>query len=128
VIAAIMESDVVFIAPSNPWLSIDPLLALPAIRMALKSTKAPIIAVSPLIEGTAVKGPTAKLMGELGLEVNNASIAAHYGDWLDGMIVHGTDDAPEGLAIARADTLMKKREDRLRVAGAALALAIECAK
>jgi LPPG:FO 2-phospho-L-lactate transferase len=128
VIAAILESDAVFIAPSNPWLSVDPLLALPAIRMALQTTKAPIIAVSPLIEGKAVKGPTAKLMDELGLEVSNASIAAHYGDWLDGMIIHGTDDAPEGLAIARADTLMKKREDRLRVAGAALALAKECAK
>jgi LPPG:FO 2-phospho-L-lactate transferase len=128
VAAAIMESDAVFIAPSNPWLSVDPLLALPAIRMALQTTKAPIIAVSPLIEGKAVKGPTAKLMGELGLEVSNASIAAHYGDWLDGMIVHGTDDGPEGLAIARTDTLMKSREDRERVAKAALALAKECAK
>jgi LPPG:FO 2-phospho-L-lactate transferase len=128
VIAAIMESDAVFIAPSNPWLSVDPLLALPAIRMALQTTKAPIIAVSPLIEGKAVKGPTAKLMDELGLEVTNASIAAHYGDWFDGMIIHGTDDAPEGLAIARTDTLMKTREDRLRVAGTALALAKACAK
>jgi LPPG:FO 2-phospho-L-lactate transferase len=128
VIAAIMESDAVFIAPSNPWLSVDPLLALPAIRMALQTTKAPIIAVSPLIKGKAVKGPTAKLMDELGLEVSNASIAAHYGDWIDGMIIHGTDDAPEGLAIARTDTLMKTLEDRLRVAGTALALAKACAK
>lgn len=128
VIAAIMESDAVFIAPSNPWLSVDPLLALPAISVALQTTKAPIIAVSPLIEGKAVKGPTAKLMGELGLEVTNTSIAAHYGHWLDGLIVHGTDDAPVGLATARTDTLMKTREDRQRVAGAALALAKECAK
>jgi LPPG:FO 2-phospho-L-lactate transferase len=104
------------------------LLALPAIRTALQTTKAPIVAVSPLIEGKAVKGPTAKLMGELGLEVSNASIAAHYGDWLDGMIVHGTDDAPEGLAVARTDTLMKTHDDRLRVAGAVIALARECAK
>jgi LPPG:FO 2-phospho-L-lactate transferase len=127
VVAAIMESEAVFIAPSNPWLSVDPLLAVPAIREALDATKAPVIAISPLIEGKAVKGPTAKLMDELGLEVTNASIAAHYGDWLDGLIVHGSDDAPQGLAVARTDTLMKGPEDRERVARAALALAATCA-
>jgi LPPG:FO 2-phospho-L-lactate transferase len=127
VIAAIMESESVFIAPSNPWLSVDPLLAIPAIRKALQRTKAPVIAISPLIEGKAVKGPTAKLMGELGLEVTNANIAAHYGDWLDGLIVHGSDDAPQGLRIARTDTLMKSADDRERVARAALALAAACA-
>jgi LPPG:FO 2-phospho-L-lactate transferase len=127
VIAAIMESEAVFIAPSNPWLSVDPLLAVPAIRAALESTPAAVIAVSPLIEGKSVKGPTAKLMGELGLAVTNHSIIAHYGDWLDGLIVHGADDAPNGLAIARTDTLMKSPEDRERVAHAALALAAVCA-
>lgn len=127
VIAAIMESDAVFIAPSNPWFSVDPLLAIPAIRMALQRTKAPVVAISPLIEGKAVKGPTAKLMVELGLEVTNVSIAAHYGVWLDGLIVHGSDDAPEGLTIVRTDTLMKSLEDRKRVARAALMLATACA-
>jgi LPPG:FO 2-phospho-L-lactate transferase len=127
VVAAIIDSDAVFIAPSNPWLSVDPLLAVSAIRVALQTTNAPIIAISPLIEGKAVKGPTAKLMGELGLEVTNASIAAHYGGWLDGLIVNGSDDAPERLAIARTDTLMSSPEDRERVARAALALAAACA-
>ena len=125
VIAAIMNCDAVFIAPSNPWLSVDPLLSLPDIRNALETTRAPVIAVSPLIEGKAVKGPTAKLMGELGLDVTNATIAAHYGDWLDGLIVHCEDDAPDGLAVARTDTLMKSSEDRERVARAALALAAQ---
>jgi LPPG:FO 2-phospho-L-lactate transferase len=78
-----------------------------------------------LIEGKAVKGPTAKLMGELGLAVTNHSIAAHYGEWLDGMIVHGTDEAPDSLAIMRTDTLMKSPEDRQRVARAALDLAAD---
>jgi LPPG:FO 2-phospho-L-lactate transferase len=128
VIDTIMEAEAVFIAPSNPWLSVDPLLAIPAILTALETTQAPVIAVSPLIKSKSVKGPTAKLMGELGLEVTNGSIAAHYGDWLDGMIVHGTDDAPKGLITARTDTLMKCAEDRVRVAGAALALALECVK
>jgi LPPG:FO 2-phospho-L-lactate transferase len=127
VIAAIMDCEAIFIAPSNPWLSVDPLLAIPAIRAALQKTKAPVIAISPLIEGKAVKGPTAKLMGELGLEVTNASIAAHYGNWLDGLIVHGSDDSPQALRIARTDTLMKSADDRERVARAALALAATCA-
>lgn len=126
VIAAIMESDAVFVAPSNPWLSVDPLLAIPQIRKALETTKAPVIAVSPLIEGKAVKGPTAKLMGELGLEVTNHSIATHYGKLLDGLVVHNKDEAPQSLAIARTDTLMKSPEDRERVAHAALALAADC--
>lgn len=125
VIAAIMNCDAVFVAPSNPWLSVDPLLSLLAIRAALEITSAPVIAVSPLIEGKAVKGPTAKLMGELGLHVTNATIAAHYGGWLDGLIVHREDDAPDGLAIARTDTLMKSSEDRERVARVALALAAQ---
>ena len=126
VIAAIMESDAVLVAPSNPWLSVDPLLAIPQIRAALESTKAPVIAVSPLVEGKAVKGPTAKLMGELGLEVTNQNIAAHYGKLLDGLVVHNKDEAPETLAIARTDTMMKSPEDRERVARAVLALAAEC--
>jgi LPPG:FO 2-phospho-L-lactate transferase len=127
VIDAIMESEAVFIAPSNPWLSVDPLLAIPAIRAALKTTRAPVIAVSPLIEGKSVKGPTAKLMGELGLAVTNHSIAAHYGDWLDGLVVHGDDEAPDELMIARTDTLMTSPTDRERVARAALELAAQCA-
>jgi LPPG:FO 2-phospho-L-lactate transferase len=126
VIDAIMECEAVFIAPSNPWLSVDPLLAIPAIRAALKTTRAPVIAVSPLIEGKSVKGPTAKLMGELGLAVTNHSIAAHYGDWLNGLVIHGDDEAPDCLAIARTDTLMTSPTDRERVARAALELATKC--
>lgn len=128
VVEAILNAEAVFIAPSNPWLSIDPLLAIPAIKKALGTTKAPVIAVSPLIEGQAVKGPTAKLMDELGLAVTNDSIAAHYGALLDGLVVHGNDDAPEGLVIARTDTLMNNLDDKKHVANAALALAIQCRK
>jgi LPPG:FO 2-phospho-L-lactate transferase len=127
VIAAIMTSDAVFIAPSNPWLSIDPLLAVPAIRTALETTQAPVIAVSPLIEGKAVKGPTVKLMGEMGLAATNHTIAAHYGAWLDGLIVHDADEAPDGVAIARTNTMMISSGDRERVARSALGLAAACA-
>jgi LPPG:FO 2-phospho-L-lactate transferase len=124
VIEAIGAADVVVIAPSNPWLSIDPIVAVPAIRQALIDTPAPVIVVSPLVEGKAVKGPTAKLMAELGLAVNNQTIARHYQDWANAMIVHGGDAAPRDLPVGRTDTLMHDRQDRERVARAALDLAL----
>ena len=120
---AIRDADVVLIAPSNPWLSVDPLLAVPGIRAALSECTAPVVAVSPLVGGNSVKGPTAKLMGELGLAVTNASIAAHYDGLIDGLLIHDGDDSPEGVAIARTDTLMHEPADRERVARAVLALA-----
>ncbi|HWV11684.1 MAG TPA: 2-phospho-L-lactate transferase [Sphingobium sp.] len=126
VIEAITDpaTKAILIAPSNPWLSVDPILAVPAIRQALADAKAPIVAVSPIVGGQAVKGPTAKLMGELGLSVTNESIAAHYAGIIDALLVDERDDA-SGLTIphAIADTLMKTLADRERVARAALALA-----
>ncbi|WP_068070556.1 2-phospho-L-lactate transferase [Novosphingobium lentum] len=127
VIAAITDADAVLVAPSNPFLSVDPLLAVPGIRAALVATAAPVVAVSPIIGGKAVKGPTAKLMEELGIRLANASIAAHYGDCIDGLIIHDGDDAPEGLAIARTDTLMHDDADKARVAQVALDLAARIA-
>ncbi len=120
---AVLGAEAVFIAPSNPWLSVDPLLSVRGIRDALSETSAPVIAISPLVQGKAVKGPTAKLMGELGLPVTNHSICAHYGDLIDGLIVHNDDDAPDDIPIARTDTLMKTPADRERVARTALDLA-----
>lgn len=120
---AIAVADAILIAPSNPYLSVDPVLAVGEIRQALMAAKAPVIAVSPLVGGKAVKGPTAKLMAELNTPITNAAIAAHYGELIDGLLVHEGDDAPEGIVIARADTLMKTLDDRIRVARAALALA-----
>jgi LPPG:FO 2-phospho-L-lactate transferase len=116
---AITGADVILIAPSNPWLSIDPIFSVPGIRAALHAASAPVVAVSPIIGGKAVKGPTAKLMAELGLPVTNASIAAHYGEVLDGLLIHEGDDVP-GIATAQTDTLMQTLDDRARVARAAL--------
>ena len=128
VVEAILAADAVLIAPSNPWLSVDPLLAVPGISDALMQTRAPVVAVSPLIGGQAVKGPTAKLMGELGLAVNNDSIAAHYGDLLDGFLIDSGDDCSlAGLAVDHTDTLMNTLDDKVRVAKAALALAARLA-
>lgn len=114
----------ILIAPSNPWLSVDPILAVPGISDALAKASAPVVAVSPIVGGEAVKGPTAKLMREMGLSVTNETIAAHYAGVIDGLLVDRRDGA-EGLACphAVADTLMMTIEDRARVARAALALA-----
>jgi LPPG:FO 2-phospho-L-lactate transferase len=128
VIAAIMAADAVLIAPSNPWLSVDPLLAVPGIADALRETHAPVVAVSPLVGGKAVKGPTGKLMAELGLSPDNAAIAAHYGSVIDAML-HDTSDAPPPDLPSRAtSTLMTTLADKVRVADEALALAAALAR
>lgn len=127
VAAAIAAAEAVLIAPSNPYLSIDPILAVPGLKAALMHTRAPVVAVSPLIGGRAVKGPTAKLMAELGIATDNAAIAAHYHGVIDGLLIDDNDPAPVDsapgggdLAIARADILMRDEAGRARVAQAAL--------
>jgi LPPG:FO 2-phospho-L-lactate transferase len=127
VLEAIASARAIFLAPSNPYLSIDPILAVPGIREALVASGAPVVAVSPIVGGQAVKGPTAKLMAELGVAVTPAAVAAHYGGILDAMLVDER-DSPAGIGVrtALADTLMVTLEDRARVARAALALADAC--
>ena len=128
VVEAILRADVVIVAPSNPWLSVDPLLAVPGIAQALRDTLAPVVAVSPLVGGKAVKGPTSKLMAELGLTPDNAAIAAHYGSVIDAML-HDLSDAPPPDLPARAEaTLMTTLADKVRVAEAALDLAVSLAR
>jgi LPPG:FO 2-phospho-L-lactate transferase len=119
-IEAIAAASAIILAPSNPWLSIDPILAVPAIRQALARRSAPLVAISPLVKGTAVKGPTAKLMSELGLEISNQTIAEHYAGLIDGLLIHEHDDVPIGLHVDMTDTLMRTPGDRCRVARTAL--------
>jgi len=119
----------ILIAPSNPYLSIDPILALPGICDALATATAPVIAVSPIIAGAAVKGPTAKLMQELGVEVSPATVAARYEGLIDGLLMDERDrDVAVPMAHGFADTLMTTIEDRARVAAAALELASTISK
>ncbi len=127
VLAAIAEAGAIFIAPSNPFLSVDPLLAVPGLKAALLAAEAPVICISPLIGGKAVKGPTSKLMAELGLEPSNQTIADHYGDLLTAMVHDASDAAPTGLAARANDTLMHTLDDKIRVAEVALAFAAELA-
>ena len=124
VLQAISNAKAIFIAPSNPYLSVDPILAVPGLKAALRTAHAPVIAVSPIVGGNAVKGPTAKLMQEFGLSVSNEAIAAHYADVLDGLLIDESDAAPGGdIAVASSRTLMKSDDDRRRVAQAAPMLA-----
>ena len=77
----------VIICPSNPFISVEPILAVRGIREALSACAAPVIAVSPIIGGRAVKGPTAKMMTELGITPSAAAVAKRYGDLLDGYVM-----------------------------------------
>lgn len=117
------DLDAVVICPSNPYLSVDPLLAMPGVREALAAQGAPVIAVSPIVGGKAIKGPTAKLMGELGLEVTQATIVHHYRGLIDGLVLDTQDrgDA-EGLGVSTyvTDTVMKTIDDRTGLARAVL--------
>lgn len=95
----------VVICPSNPFISIDPMLAIPGVRDALTAASAPIVAVSPIVGGAAIKGPAAKMLGELGLAVSATGIAAHYGELLDGFVIDNA-DASLAETIAPLPTLV----------------------
>lgn len=118
----------VIICPSNPFISIDPILALPGIRAALAACPAPKIAVSPIVGGRAIKGPTAKMMSELGMPATAAAVAAHYGDLIDGFVIDQadadiTDDLrATGLHVHVANTIMESVEDRENLAREVLGL------
>lgn len=89
---ALDRATLIVIGPSNPLLSIDPILAVPGIREAILSSSAPRIAVSPIIGGQAVKGPAAKIMAELGMEVSPVGVAKHYAKLLTGFILDSEDE------------------------------------
>jgi len=118
VLSSIRSADAIIICPSNPYLSIDPILALPGILTELEKAKAPIVAVSPLVGGRAIKGPTAKIMRELGLETNCRSIARHY-PFLDGLVMDDIDRSESdriGMPVHVTNTIMGSKDDRIRLA------------
>lgn len=119
----------IVVCPSNPYLSVDPILALDGVREALAVRRIPMVAVSPLVGGKALKGPLAKLLGELGQEVSNRAIADHYGDLLDHLVIDEADagDAEglraRGLCVTVTGTVMCDDDDRERLARVALSAA-----
>jgi LPPG:FO 2-phospho-L-lactate transferase len=116
----------IVICPSNPYLSIDPILAIPGIREAIERSPTPVVAVSPIVGGNALKGPTAKLMAELGVPVSADAVADHYGRLLDGFVLDETDAElaasieSKGISCTVTRTVMKNLEDRIQLAHSVL--------
>jgi LPPG:FO 2-phospho-L-lactate transferase len=121
----------VVICPSNPYVSVDPILALPKLRERLRASGAPIIAVSPIVGGAAIKGPAAKMMRELGRASSVASIAHHYSGLADALVIDEADRdsaaqiAQLGMRVRVAHTVMRTQADRVTLARECLALAAE---
>jgi LPPG:FO 2-phospho-L-lactate transferase len=118
--------EAVVICPSNPFISIDPVLAVPGLRRALRASAVPVIAVSPVVAGAAVKGPTAKMMRELGVEVSATSVAERYRDIIDGFVLDES-DAPLAAELDTpclvTATLMHSDEVKRALASEVLAFA-----
>ncbi len=122
VIKALDCATLIVIGPSNPYLSIDPILAVPGIRSRIAASPAPCVAISPLIAGQAVKGPTAKLMAELGIDVSPLTVVNHYRDLLNAIILDEVDHAlcqaveQTGVRAVTYPILMKSLQDKVAVA------------
>jgi LPPG:FO 2-phospho-L-lactate transferase len=117
VIEAIDHADAVVLCPSNPWVSIDPILSVPGIRESLE-TKA-VVAVSPIIAGRAVKGPAAKMYSELGIPPSALAVNTHYGSLLSGFVLDHLDTGfilDLSIPVLSTNTLMKNRDDRRQLA------------
>jgi LPPG:FO 2-phospho-L-lactate transferase len=116
--AALDEADAIVIAPSNPWLSVAPLLAIPGLRARLLALDVPRVAISPIVGGKAIKGPAAKLMQELGYEVTPAAIAEYYGAVINRFIYDEIDHDARQPAVHHlvTGTIMHTADDRARLA------------
>jgi len=131
--AALVRRDVaaVIVCPSNPYLSVDPILAVPGVRAGLKALGAPIVAVSPIVGGRALKGPAAKLMQELGVAPSATAIVCHYRGLLSGLVVdrEDTEEADAlrtlGLPTLATGAVMTTDDDRIRLARETLAFAVD---
>ena len=126
VLAAISGADAIIFCPSNPVVSIGPILALPGMRKALALSRAPKVAVSPIVGGRALKGPADKMLLSLGHEVSSAGVAAIYAGLVDGMVVDTVDDDDRagieaiGMRVLVTDSVMREAGDRTRLASETL--------
>jgi LPPG:FO 2-phospho-L-lactate transferase len=123
VVLSLREGDAIVFCPSNPFVSLDPILALPALRRIIGASRAPKVAVTPIVGGQALKGPAAKMMRELGLDVSPVSVARHYQDLLTGFVLDQQDEALKttiafelGIRTLVTDTVMDSDQDRIRLA------------
>lgn len=116
----------IIICPSNPFVSVDPILKIPGLYESLKESGVPVIAVSPIVAGMAIKGPAAKMMGELNMPVTALAVAKHYAEQYPGLLNHFVIDQSDGtlalqinelgITAATTATVMKTREDKKSLA------------
>ncbi len=117
VIEAINDAELIVFCPSNPWVSIDPILSIKSIRQSLKDKK--VVAVSPIIQGKAIKGPAAKIFKDFGIEPSALAVFEHYRNILSAFVI---DDLDSGFAekistsVLVTNTVMKNRQDRIGLA------------
>jgi LPPG:FO 2-phospho-L-lactate transferase len=127
---ALRQADVIVICPSNPIVSIGPILALPKIRESLKTSTAPIVAVSPIVGGKALKGPADRMLATLGYEVSAASVATILAGVARVLVIDRVDEAlaprieETGMRALVTDTVMRDRRDREQLAETVLAAAV----
>jgi LPPG:FO 2-phospho-L-lactate transferase len=121
VLDALANARAIIIGPSNPVISIGPILAIDGMREALTDARAPVVAVSPLVEGEVVKGPTAAFMEFAGLPVTNEGIAAYYDKLVDGLVA---DQRTGQLPVLETSVLMATPDTRRRVAEETLKFAL----
>ena len=120
VLEALLATDLVILCPSNPWVSLDPILAVSGVRKAVAAK--PVIGVSPIVGGKTIKGPAAKMFVDLGFESSALAVAEHFQDLLSGLVIDRQDEALTseitslGIRVFVADTIMKNAEGRLRLA------------
>ncbi len=128
VLQALQDAQTIVIAPSNPYLSVDPILKLPGVRDLLRARRKRVVAITPIVGGNAVKGPLAKLMREFGHEPSALVVARYYQDILGAFVLDeqdahlAADIRALGIRVAITNTLMTSDEDKERVARVALAL------
>jgi LPPG:FO 2-phospho-L-lactate transferase len=133
VVEALLGADSVIVAPSNPVVSIDTILAVPGVRAALEQTAAPVVGISPIVGGAVVRGMADRLLPAVGAEVSAVGVARHYGDLLDGWVVDERDRdrleeiASLGIATRAVDTMMDHPEVTRALAATVLDLAAELA-
>jgi LPPG:FO 2-phospho-L-lactate transferase len=133
VLEALGRARILVVCPSNPVVSIAPILALPGVPEAIAASPAPVIAVSPIVGGAAVKGPAAQLLRGIGCEVSASGVARLYARWIDGIVIdqRDRDQIGEieslGLACRAVDSIMRSPEVSSRLAQTVLELAREVA-
>ena len=133
-ISAIASADVIVVAPSNPIVSIGPILAVPGMRQALEEANAPIVAISPIVGGQALKGPAANMLQSLGHEVSALGVVRILKELVDGFVMDSIDRpfAPAiedlGVSVLVTNTIMGDLDDRKRLAEEVLAFASSISK